>query len=266
MVTVVVLPLVETVAIIRRVNDITDGRLFVSVLVAALFVFLIWNSLYGHFLELYLCGIIAVCAVLFFVPSNLIKKSWLSRCGNWHWWNCYSGLQEWVVFGSLWHRCLLLFYLLLLLFSYLWPALLSNAELTASNVFRIWFSRLVENIPKLSFIILAIGAFYLVLIFVECAAIVKRVNDVTDCCLWISFAVAALFLISLYMWLFTLMLPFYVFVIIPSLLSFLPSNLIVNKRRHPTCFITLLMYPWSLICLQPSSLQRHSSGTVSSIL
>ena len=159
----------------------------------------------------------------------------------------------------------MLFYLLLLLFSYLWPALLSNAELTASNVFRIWFSRLVENIPKLSFIILAIGAFYLVLIF-ECAAIVKRVNDVTDCCLWISFAVATLFLISLYMWLFTLMLPFYVFVIIPSLLSFLPSNLIVNKRRHPTCFITLLMYPWSLICLQPSSLQRHSSGTVSSIL
>lgn len=75
MVTIVVLPLVETVAIIRRVNDITDGRLFVSVLVAALFVFLIWNSLYGHFLELYLCGIIAVCAVLFFVPSNLIKKS-----------------------------------------------------------------------------------------------------------------------------------------------------------------------------------------------
>lgn len=75
MVTVVVLPLVETVAIIRRVNDITDGRLFVSVLVAALFVFLIWNSLYGYSFELYICGFIAVCAVLFFVPSNLIKKS-----------------------------------------------------------------------------------------------------------------------------------------------------------------------------------------------
>lgn len=75
MVTVVVLSLVETVAIIRRVNDITDGRLFVSVLVAALFVFLIWNSLYGYSFELYICGFIAVCAVLCFVPSNLIKKS-----------------------------------------------------------------------------------------------------------------------------------------------------------------------------------------------
>lgn len=113
----------------------------------------------------------------------------------------------------------------LIVFIFVGPALLSNAELTASNVFRIWFSRLVENIPKLSFIILAIGAFYLVLIFVECAAIVERVNDVTDCCLWISFAVAALFLISLYMWLFTLMLPFYGFVIIPALLCFLPSPL-----------------------------------------
>lgn len=76
MVTVVVLSLVETVAIIRRVNDITDGRLLVSVLVAALFVFLIWNSLYGRDpFERYICGFIAVCAVLFFVPSNLIKKS-----------------------------------------------------------------------------------------------------------------------------------------------------------------------------------------------
>lgn len=47
----------------------------------------------------------------------------------------------------------------LIVFIFVGPALLSNAELTASNVFRIWFSRLVENIPILSFIIFAVVAF-----------------------------------------------------------------------------------------------------------